>query len=111
MDIADKDLVQQKITNEIKNREKLLKQTYDKLKTSAPDNDLLKSVLNEYEQYYDSMREEKQKQQNALKIISEHLDNLGKDDISKEDREMLKKDKLDISRKISSIKDELQEIS
>ena len=43
-----KDSCMIKITNEIKNREKLLKQTYDKLKTSAPDNDLLKSVLNEY---------------------------------------------------------------
>ncbi len=111
MDIADKDLVQQKISAEIKNREKLLKSTYDKLKTSARDNDLLKSVLNEYEQYYNSIREERQKQQNALEIIFDYLDNLEKDHISKEDREKLKKDKLDISRKISSLKDELQEIS
>ena len=73
---------------------------------------LTKLTLDEYEQYYNSIREERQKQQNALKTILEYLDNLRNDsNISKEDREMLKKDKANILKKLSSIKDELQEIN
>ena len=72
----------------------------------------MKSVLDEYNQHYNSIKEEKQKQQNALKTILEYLDNLRNDsNISKEDREMLKKDQENISKELSSIENELLEIS
>ena len=111
MEIAKEDIKQKQINEEIKKKENLLKQTYANLKTGPEKNKILQSILDDYEEYYEYIRNEKKMQYNALKIIKEHLDNLlSSTDMLKENGEKLKKDQADILKKLISINNELQEI-
>jgi len=112
MDTAIEDSFHLRIADEIKKREKILRNTYDDLKKTAIENKLFKSILDDYEQYYNYIRDEKQKQYNVLKTISEHLDNLIRNtDVLNEKGEMLKTDQTTILKKLASIRQELQDIT
>ena len=110
MNIARQDRQHQRIAEEILKRKKILKNTYNDLKKT--DNKIyFEPVLDECTQYYNNIRNEKLKQYDAFKIISEHLDKLIQNpNIFNEKNEMLKNDQADILKQLIIIRKELQDI-
>ena len=108
MEIAKEDKLKNNIVEDIKNREKIIQETYENLKkTHNTDNEShINSILYDYQNYYNNKREEKEKQINALKVILEHLDNLKKTN----NREKIKEDKISISNKLKKLYEELKSI-
>lgn len=112
METAKQDIAKKYVLEEIKKREEILRKTYDNLKKTAVENKFFKSVLDDYDQYYNYIKEEKQKQYNALKTISDYLDGLiANTDILNEQGEMLKTDQENILKKLASVRQELQDIT
>ena len=106
METAKQDNVKKTILEEIRKRDEILRKTYDDLKKTENGNKSYMSVLEDYDHYYNSKREEKQKQINALQTISEYLDKLSPN-MSGGQREMLKKDKMIILNELKKIRQEL----
>ena len=76
MNCANNDIIVDKLNSEIeyKKKELLKKKAY--LSNLVTKNELLKDVVNDYNYYYDNIKETKQEQYNALAIISEYLDKM-----------------------------------
>ena len=76
MNCANNDIIVDKLNSEIeyKKKELLKKKAY--LSNLVTKNELLKDVVNDYNYYYDNIKEKKQEQYNALAIISEYLDKM-----------------------------------
>ena len=112
METAKQDIAKKYVLEEIKKREEIIRKKYDNLKKTAVENKFFKSVLDDYDQYYNYIKEEKQKQYNALKTISDYLDGLiANTDILNEQGEMLKTDQENILKKLASVRQELQDIT
>jgi hypothetical protein len=106
MDIAKDDQSKKNTLEEIKKREKILQETYEKLKKTT-DNDIdINYILHDYQNYYNLKCREKENQINALKMILKHLDNLKKTD----NREKIKEDKKSVSNEIKKLYKELDSI-
>ena len=111
MQVACNDMIQKNIEEEIKKKEKDLRENYRDLKKTALENTFFQSVLDDYEKYYDYIVEEKQKQHFAFQKISDYLDKLNSEtSLTKEQMNQLRDDQKDILRKLSFIKHELDEI-
>jgi hypothetical protein len=109
MDIACNDLVRQRIMEKIQEKETELKESYINLKKNASGNN---SLLDDYEQHYDYIRDEKLKQINVLSNIAEHLDKLVMNTtVLNEQTALLKQDQKIILDKLSGIRYELAEIT
>ena len=112
MNIGCKDIIHQRILTEIKNREKVLLDTYKDLKTTTVENKFYDSVLEDYEQYYKYIIAEKEKQILAFQTISEYLDKLiTNTSVLDKTSETLKNDQANILKKLASIREELQNIT
>ena len=111
MDIACKDLIEKKISDEINKREKIIRQSYENIQTSTLEKNLVEPVLKDYKEFYSYLRNEKQKQYDALSIIKKHLEKLEKDtSILNMNGKQLKKDQDDILKKLSVFNNQLKEI-
>jgi hypothetical protein len=112
MEIASQDMKLQIILDELGNRTKIFKETYKNVRKLAQENEFFESVVEDYDRYYNYIKNEKQKQYNALKIISEYLEGLIMDtDIVKEQGLMLKMDQANILSKLANVRQELLDIT
>jgi len=111
MQVACNDIIQKKIEEEIKNRERSLRETYKDLQTTALENKLFQSILNDYEKYYNYIVNEKQQQHDAFKQISDHLDGLEfESTLTKDETDNLKNDQKEILSRLSFIRNELDDL-
>ena len=109
METACKDLIRQRIMEKIQEKENELKESYINLKKTSTGNNYL---LDDYEQHYDSIRDEKLKQIAVLGNITEHLDKLLMNTtILNEQTALLKQDQKLILDKLATIRHELAEIT
>ena len=110
--VANNDLLQKKIIEEMKHKETELKETYKNIQKTALENKFYQSVLDDYEKYYNHIVEEKQQQYDALNNISNYLDNLLlESNIAKDKLKTIRDDQSDISNKLSQLRSELEEIT
>ena len=76
MSLAKRDKSIHSMLNELENKRQLLKNKYKDLHNGAADNELLKDVLEDYLTYYDTIKNEKERQYEALNKTLEHLDSI-----------------------------------
>ena len=109
---AYNDIIQKKIETEIENRERILRETYKNLQKTTLENKFFQSVLDDYEKYYTYIREDKQKQYNAFKHISDYLDGLIMNTDTLNDQvESMKEDQKIILTNLAKIRGELDDIT
>ena len=109
METACKDLIRQRIMEKIREKENELKESYIKLKKTSSGNN---SLLDDYKQHYDSIKDEKLKQIAVLSNIAEHLDKLVMNTtVLNEQTALLKQDQKIILDKLATIRYELDEIT
>lgn len=112
MEVACTDIIQKRILDEIKNRENVLRETYNNLKKTSVENKFFNSVLVDYERYYNYIITEKKQQLNALKNISEYLDKLIMNTTELNNKgKLLKNDQVKILKKLASVREELLELT
>ena len=112
MQLACKDVIQKRIIEEIQKREKILLNTYKNLKATSNKNEIFQSVLDDYENYYDNIKEQKEKQSFALKNISDYLENkISQTSDLNNQGEILKDEQLQILTKLDKLRNELDEIT
>lgn len=108
---AHDDILRKNISKEIENREKELRETYKDLKRTTLENKFFQSVLDDYEKYYNYIKDLKQKQFTAFQEISDYLDELNSEtSLTKDQMTELRTDQKEILSKLSYIKRELDEI-
>ena len=111
MQVACDDIIQHKIADELKNRERMLRETYRELKNTAQDNEIFQSVLDDYTNYYTFIVDEKQRQMNAFQTILDHLEKLNSETIlSEKQMNQLRIDQRVILENIGFIKKEIDDI-
>ena len=76
MQVGNNDIFVKNIEKEIKCREKKLENMYINLKNKALENIFLESVLNEYDEYYKNLVDEKNKECHAFQEIYDYLDKI-----------------------------------
>jgi translation initiation factor 2B subunit (eIF-2B alpha/beta/delta family) len=112
MQLACKDVIQRRIVEEIRKRENILLNTYKTLQATANDNEIFQSVLDDYEKYYDNIKEQKEKQSFALKNISDYLENkISETSDLNNQEEILKDEQRQILTKLDKLRNELDEIA
>ncbi len=112
MDIACNDLIKRRIIEEIKNKKAALNKSYSEVKTIAVENKFFTSVLNDYEQYYDYIKNDKLKKIEMLEMIAEHLDKLIMNtSILNKRADNLKNDQKHIIEKLTSVRQELNNLT
>ena len=111
MQVACNDILQKNIEEEIKFREKELRETYNDLQKTALENEFFQSVLDDYEKYYSYIIKEKEIEYSAFQAILDYLDKLSlQSTLTTEQTNQLKNDQKEILTKLSFIKRELREI-
>ena len=109
MVVACNDLIIQRILEEISNKKKLLNTNFNNLKKNACEHHL--TELKYYNNYYQPIREEKQRQIIVLENIAKHLDKLMNTISSNDQVALLKNDKKFILERLTLLKHKLKEIS
>lgn len=109
MEIAKRDIYLEQIKKEIKHKKNLLKQEYKILKKEIRVNPMLKSVLNNFQTYDESIINEKEKQLEALDNIYNYLEELFEDTSLTFDKlNEIKQDQKTIFKKIKLLTKELE---
>lgn len=104
------DVVKNKLILEINKRKGILKDEYKILQERKRENNFLEQVYDDYKNYYSLIIEEKQKQYEALKNISNYLDSLIQESkVAKDTLEELKNDKYKILGKIEEVRSEIND--
>ena len=104
------DIVKNKLMLEINKRKEILKDEYKILQERKRENNFLEQVYDDYKNYYSLIIEEKQKQYEALKNISNYLDSLIEESkLAKDTLEELKNDKYKILGKIEEVRSEIND--
>lgn len=104
------DIVENKLMLEINKRKEILKDEYKILQERKRENNFLEQVYNDYKNYYSLIIQEKQKQYEALKNISNYLDSLIEESkVAKDTLEELKNDKYKILGKIEQVRSEIND--
>jgi chromosome segregation ATPase len=80
--LAKRDKAIQTMMTELENKRQLLKGKYKSLHNAASDNTLLKDVLEDYLNYYTTIKKEKTSQYNALNKTLEHIESITASDES-----------------------------
>lgn len=111
MEISQNDLLQKQILQEIAKREQILKATYQNVKKLKEENKLFEDVLDDYNNYFNYIITEKEKQYASLKLIKEYLDDLvNNTSIMREKSFLLKNDQLDILHALTLKRQEIEEL-
>jgi len=108
MDLAKRDQRIEEIKHLLENRRDFLKNRNNDILESSNDNSYLKDVVNDYSQYYNTLKKQKQMQIAALSDISKHISNSTRNLIPTD--YLLQQSKIhqkDIQEKISSIQKDL----
>ena len=111
MQVACGDILRKNIEEKIKDRENNLRETYKDLKRTTLENKFFQSILDDYENYYNYIIDQKQKQVIAFQEISDYLDKINSEtSLTEEQMNELKADQKEILSKLSFIRHELEEI-
>ena len=106
------DIVKNKLILEINKRKEILKDEYKILQERKRENNFLEKVYDDYKNYYSLIIEEKQKQYEALKNISNYLDSLIQEsELTKNTLEELRNDKYKILGKIEQVRSEINDFT
>jgi len=110
-EIGKNDIKNKEIIEAIKKKSNELTDTYKNIKKLASENGLYNSVLEDYNRYYDNIIDERQKQYDAFKVISEHLDKLIMNTDGLNDKAyLMKEDQYNILQKLGDIREEMETI-
>jgi hypothetical protein len=112
MDLAKRDIAIQKMMTELENRRQLLKGKYKELQNASSENELLKDVLEDYLLYYNTNKNEKIKQYEALNRTLEHIEIIAMD--SNTNEELLRHSKIDqkeLMNEMKKIKKEIDKLN
>jgi hypothetical protein len=109
LSIGERDLYIQKMKSEIKNKKQLLLDETRSIETIKKSNKLLEGVYSNYKKYYETTVNEKQQQYDAMMLLKEYLDELGKDEnMTAHDIKKMKRDQNHIVSEIEKITHELK---
>ena len=112
MEIACDDIIKQRLLLEIKKKENVLKNSYTNLKKQTMENNFFQYVLDDYENYFTYIKEDKQKQLEVLQKIYDHLEKIKiKTGIIDDKTKNLLNDQNNILGRLSYVRDELQELT
>jgi len=111
LSLADRDFYLEQIESQIKAKKEFLLSKKKILNETLEENKFLENVKKDYNKYFQYVVEDKKKQQEAMKTLSNYLDNLivsGK--LTEKDIKQSKKDQQAILKEIDKIKASLDEI-
>ena len=74
-DLANRDKMIQHLREEAANQEKKLMTRYKALQHTAADN-FLEGVVEDYKSYYNRIKEQKEEQYEALRVLYDHIDKI-----------------------------------
>lgn len=112
MDLAKRDMAIKNMMSELENRRQLLKGKYKELQNASKENELLKDVLEDYLIYYNTNKDEKIKQYEALNKTLGHIDTIMMEPTTNE--EMMRNSKIDqkeIMNEMKRIKSEIDKLN
>ena len=73
-DLANRDKMIQHLREEVANQEKKLMTRYKALQHTAAENNFLEGVVEDYKSYYSRIKEQKEEQKEALRVLYDHVD-------------------------------------
>ena len=111
MELAIRDIRLSKHKQQININKRILMEKYLELQKNAKENEYLNGVVDDYKKYFDFIIDEKNKQYDALNVISQYLDNINSeirstDEILDEQRQEQK----NILREMKKLKENLDEL-
>lgn len=111
MEISEKDLMLNQIQSEIEKINKYLQSKRQEIKKTKKENKFLEMVHDDYEQYYNYIKEQKQQQINQMEFILKYLEKSMKEaGLTEQKVRQTKHEQRTIIKKIKQIKKELDEI-
>lgn len=75
-DLANRDKMIQHLREEAANQEKKLMTRYKALQHTAAENNFLEGVVEDYKSYYGRIKEQKEEQYEALRVLYDHIDKI-----------------------------------
>lgn len=111
LSLFEREMYIKQIKEEIKRRERFLLEKRKNLNYLIKDNEILKDIKNDYDNYYNFILREKIKQKQAMTNIYNHIKNIiieGK--LTKNEIEEAKKEKIKILRELKNIKINLENL-
>jgi chromosome segregation ATPase len=110
--LAQRDLYLIQIQEEIKNKRNYILEKNKELEKKQKINEFLSIVKNDYQQYYNHIIQEKQKQYEAMSILNDYLDDLiTTKKVLDEELIKAKRDQKQVLREMDNIRTELDEIT
>lgn len=105
LSLAKRDVYLTNVYDEIKKKKKVLFDKYHTVRENERNNEFLSLVKKDYEGYYNYILEEKERQVQAMSLISRYIDNIIVDGkLSDEDLQKSRQDQEKILHEIGSIK-------
>tara|TARA_Y100000741_G_C18180603_1_gene529164 strand:- start:644 stop:991 length:348 start_codon:yes stop_codon:yes gene_type:complete len=112
MNIANNDILYQKLKNSVNNSNKIFIDKFKEAKRRKDENEYLNMIYNEFLKHYEIILNEKYKTETALTILFRHLENIEKHDTySKEQSAAAKYEKKELIKKINHIKNEIETLA
>lgn len=109
--LAQRDLYLIQIQEEIKNKRNYILEKNKELEKKQKINEFLSIVKNDYQQYYNHIIQEKQKQYQAMTILNNYLDDLiTTNKVIDQELIKAKSDQKQVLREMDNIRNELDEI-
>lgn len=110
--LAQRDLYLIQIQEEIKNKRNYILEKNKELEKKQKINEFLSIVKNDYQQYYDHIIQEKQKQYQAMSVLNDYLDDLiTTKKVLDEELIKAKRDQKQVLHEMDNIRTELDEIT
>lgn len=110
--LAQRDLYLIQIQEEIKNKRNYILEKNKELEKKQKINEFLSIVKNDYQQYYDHIIQEKQKQYEAMSILNNYLDDLiTTNKVLDQELIKAKSDQKQVLREMDTIRNELDELT
>jgi len=110
--LAQRDLYLIQIQEEIKNKRNYILEKNKELEKKQKINEFLSIVKNDYQQYYNHIIQEKQKQYEAMSILNDYLDDLiTTKKVLDEELIKAKRDQKQVLHEMDNIRTELDEIT
>ena len=108
--LSERDAKIQKLKNVIENRKKLLREIYTGIRNSTEENIYLKGVVNDYTNYFDNIKKQKESQLDGLNKLNYYIDTILQNKKSSDDLlRQAQEDKKEILREIKKIKREIDD--
>jgi chromosome segregation ATPase len=112
MNLAQRDKLYIELKKKIQCKENMLLERYSDIKTASNENALLKAVLEDYANYYQDALETQRKQEEALLLLRDYLEEISKTvDNSNEKMEYLQNERSSIVNKLENVRHKMKDLS